>query len=83
MASLTHIPGFRIRSQQRRRGFGRALLLHVARLAQERGCGRLEWAALDWNELAINFYKKLGGIPMSEWTVFRISGVRLYQMAKE
>jgi GNAT superfamily N-acetyltransferase len=66
----------------RRRGFGRALLLYVARLASERGCGRLEWSVLDWNEPAINFYKKLGAIPMSEWTVFRVTGESLVQLAK-
>ncbi|OLC72076.1 MAG: GNAT family N-acetyltransferase [Deltaproteobacteria bacterium 13_1_40CM_4_54_4] len=66
----------------RRRGFGRALLLYVARLASERGCGRLEWSVLDWNEPAINFYKKLGAIPMSEWTVFRVTGESLVRLAK-
>src|SRR5437867_3460253 len=66
----------------RRRGFGRALLLYVARLASERGCGRLEWSVLDWNGPAINFYKKLGAIPMSEWTVFRVTGESLVRLAK-
>ena len=66
----------------RRRGFGRALLLYVARLASERGCGRLEQSVLDWNEPAINFYKKLGAIPMSEWTVFRVTGESLVRLAK-
>jgi GNAT superfamily N-acetyltransferase len=65
----------------RRRGFGRALLLYVARLAQERRCGRLEWSVLDWNEPAIRFYKKLGSVPMSEWTVFRITGESLKRLA--
>jgi len=65
----------------RRRGFGRALLLYVARLAKERDCGRLEWAVLDWNEPAINFYKKLGATPMSEWTVFRVTGENLNALA--
>jgi GNAT superfamily N-acetyltransferase len=65
----------------RRRGYGRALLLHVARLAKERGCGRLEWAVLDWNEPAIGFYKKLGALPMSEWTVFRVTGKSLDELA--
>ena len=65
----------------RRRGFGRALLLHVARLARERQCGRLEWAVLDWNEPAINFYKKLGAVPMDEWTVFRVTGAALEQLS--
>ena len=65
----------------RRRGFGRALLLHVARLAGERQCGRLEWAVLDWNEPAINFYKKLGAVAMDEWTVFRVTGTALEKLA--
>jgi|SRR5215470_16337760 len=65
----------------RRRGFGRALLLYVARLAKERDCGRLEWAVLDWNEPAINFYRKLGATPMSEWTVFRVTGENLKALA--
>jgi GNAT superfamily N-acetyltransferase len=65
----------------RRRGYGRALLLHVARLAKERGCGRLEWAVLDWNQPAIDFYKKLGALPMSEWTVFRVTAKSLDELA--
>jgi GNAT superfamily N-acetyltransferase len=65
----------------RRHGYGRALLLHVARLAKERGCGRLEWAVLDWNQPAIGFYKKLGALPMSEWTVFRVTGKSLDELA--
>jgi len=65
----------------RRHGYGRALLLHVARLAKERGCGRLEWAVLDWNHPAIDFYKKLGALPMSEWTVFRVTGKSLDELA--
>ena len=65
----------------RRRGFGRALLLHVARLAGERQCGRLEWAVLDWNEPAINFYKKVGAVAMDEWTVFRVTGTALEKLA--
>jgi GNAT superfamily N-acetyltransferase len=64
----------------RRRGFGAALLRYVARLAVARQCGRLEWAVLDWNEPAINFYKKLGAAPMSEWTVFRLTGENLARL---
>jgi GNAT superfamily N-acetyltransferase len=66
----------------RRRGFGRSLLLYVARLAQERQCGRLEWAVLDWNEPAIEFYKKLGAVAMSDWTVYRITGDNLRRLAE-
>ena len=65
----------------RRRGYGRMLLLHVARLARERGCGRLEWSVLDWNEAAVNFYKKLGAVAMSEWTVFRLAGGNLDRLS--
>jgi GNAT superfamily N-acetyltransferase len=66
----------------RGRGFGRALLSHVAGLAKKRSCGRLEWAVLDWNDPAIRFYKNLGAVPMSEWTVFRVTGGNLEQLAK-
>jgi GNAT superfamily N-acetyltransferase len=65
----------------RRRGFGTALLSYVAALAQERRCGRLEWSVLDWNEPAINFYKKLGAGAMSEWTVYRVTGEALEKLA--
>jgi len=66
----------------RRRGFGRALLLYVAQLANERRCGRLEWAVLHWNEPAINFYKKLGAVAMNEWTIYRVTGEALSKLAK-
>jgi GNAT superfamily N-acetyltransferase len=65
----------------RRRGYGRSLLLYVARLAKERDCGRLEWSVLDWNQPAIDFYKKLGAGPLSEWTVFRLTGRSLDELA--
>ena len=66
----------------RRRGFGGALLRHVAQLAVERKCGRLEWSVLDWNQPAISFYKRLGAVPMSDWTVFRLSGESLAILAE-
>jgi GNAT superfamily N-acetyltransferase len=65
----------------RRRGFGRALLLYVARLAQKRQCGRLEWSVLDWNEPAIEFYKRLGAVAMSDWTIYRVTGDSLSRLA--
>lgn len=65
----------------RRKGYGTALLAHVARLAVERECGRLEWSVLDWNQPAIDFYKRLGALPMSDWTVFRIAGQNLAKLA--
>jgi GNAT superfamily N-acetyltransferase len=71
-----------VEESHRRRGIGSALLLHVARLAKERHCGRLEWSVLDWNEPAIRFYRKLGAVPMSEWTVFRVTGESLDKLAE-
>jgi GNAT superfamily N-acetyltransferase len=63
-----------VQPEHRGRGVGKALLLHLARIAVERGYGRVEWAVLDWNEPAINFYRSLGAMPMEEWTVFRLTG---------
>lgn len=68
--------------EMRGRGFGRALLACLARLAKERNCGRLEWAVLDWNEPSIQFYKKLGAVPMHDWTVFRLAGEALDAQAR-
>src|SRR5205085_9814052 len=68
--------------QHRGKGFGKALLVYLAKLAIERGCGRLEWWVLDWNEPSINFYKSLGAAPMDEWTVFRVAGETLKKLAE-
>jgi GNAT superfamily N-acetyltransferase len=62
-----------VRPEDRSKGYGRALLIHLAKIARERGCGRMEWAVLDWNEPAIQFYHKLGANPKDEWTVFRLT----------
>ncbi|MBY0514446.1 MAG: GNAT family N-acetyltransferase [Gemmataceae bacterium] len=65
----------------RGKGHGKALLAALAALAMERGCGRLEWAVLNWNEPAIQFYKSLGAKPMDEWTVYRLTGDALHSLA--
>jgi GNAT superfamily N-acetyltransferase len=70
-----------VKPEHRGRGYGRALLVHLARLARERGCGRFEWSVLDWNAPAIAFYESLGAVPMKEWTVFRVSGEALQRLA--
>jgi GNAT superfamily N-acetyltransferase len=62
-------------------GLGRALLQHLARIALERDCARLEWSVLDWNEPALRFYKALGAAPMDEWTVQRVDGSALEALA--
>lgn len=67
--------------QWRSRGYGRALLAHVARIAVERGCGRLEWAVLDWNEPALRFYRRVGARPLDDWTVYRLTGEPLERLA--
>ena len=72
-----------VKPEWRGHGYGRQLLAHLATLAVERGCGRLEWAVLDWNEPAIGFYKSLGAKPMHEWTVFRVTGDGLNQLASQ
>lgn len=66
--------------EKRGMGFGKTMLAFLASLAAERGCGRFEWACLDWNEPAINFYKSLGAVPMNEWTIFRLSGDKLKEL---
>jgi GNAT superfamily N-acetyltransferase len=66
---------------ERGSGIGRALLEHLARLAVDRGCGRLEWAVLDWNRDAIAFYERLGARPNSDWTVYRLTGEALATLA--
>ena len=63
-----------IKPEFRNRGYGKILFRHVARIANQRGAGRFEWAALDWNEPATAFYKKLGARPLDDWTVFRLTG---------
>lgn len=71
-----------VRPAFRGRGHGEALLRHLARLALERGCARFEWAVLDWNKPAIAFYRKLGAIPMDDWTVHRVTGDALRALAE-
>jgi GNAT superfamily N-acetyltransferase len=67
--------------EHRSKGIGRALLRHVASLAIERSCGRLEWSVLDWNQPAIRFYRQLGARPMDDWTTQRITGDALLRLA--
>jgi GNAT superfamily N-acetyltransferase len=71
-----------VRPAFRRRGVGRALFVQVAKLAIERRCGRFEWSVLDWNAPAIAFYRSLGALPMSDWTVFRLTGEALAKLAR-
>ena len=69
--------------EYRGRGYGKAFLMQLAAVAVERGCGRLEWWCLDWNKPSIDFYLGMGAKAMSDWTVYRIDGERLQEMADE
>jgi len=70
-----------VKPEKRGRGYGRALLVELAKIARDRGCGRMEWAVLNWNEPAIKFYRALGAEPMNEWTVFRLTREEIAKLA--
>ncbi len=71
-----------VKPEARGKGYGRSLLVHLAKIARDRGCGRMEWAVLDWNEPAIQFYRALGATPMDEWTVFRLKRQGIAKLAE-
>jgi len=70
-----------VKPEKRGKGYGRALLVELAKIARNRGCGRMEWAVLDWNEPAIKFYRALGAKPMDQWTVFRLTRDEIAKLA--
>jgi GNAT superfamily N-acetyltransferase len=70
-----------VNPEKRGKGYGRALLVELAKIARDRGCGRMEWAVLNWNEPAIKFYRALGAEPMNEWTVFRLTRDEIAKLA--
>ena len=70
-----------VRPERRGHGYGRALLVALARLAVERGCARYEWSVLDWNEPAIGFYRRMGAEVMEEWRICRVTGDALARLA--
>ena len=72
-----------VRPEYRGRGCGKALLCRLAAIAKEEGCGRLEWWCLDWNKPSIDFYKSMGAEPMEDWTVYRVTGETLDELAEE
>ena len=72
-----------VRPAQRKHGIGRALLSALARIAEQRGCGRMEWAVLDWNEPALRFYKSLDARQMNEWIIHRLTPVEIAKLASE
>lgn len=71
-----------VRPKFRGKGIGKEILLRLIKIAEERNCGRVEWAVLDWNESAISFYKKLGAIQMDEWRIFRLTEDKIKSIAE-
>jgi GNAT superfamily N-acetyltransferase len=78
-----HIEDFYVEQEFRNKGIGKALLSHVAKLGRSRGCVRLEWAVLNWNERAMEFYQDLAAVPMDEWTTFRLTGEAFDRLATQ
>ena len=72
-----------VRPEYRGKGYGKAILGQLARIALERGCGRMEWWCLDWNRPSIDFYRALGARPMDEWTVYRLTVAEMEQLAQQ
>ncbi len=70
-----------VKPEVRGKGFGKQMLAYLAKLAKDRGCGRMEWWALDWNKQATDVYKRIGAQPMDEWTVYRVDGKELDELA--
>ncbi len=71
-----------VKKEQRGKGYGKALLKELAKITVQRGCGRLEWSCLDWNQPSIDFYLSLQAKPMDEWTVYRVTGENLKALAE-
>jgi len=71
-----------VKPENRGKGYGRALLVDLAKIARDRGCGRMEWAVLNWNDPAIQFYRKLGAKPLDEWSVFRLTRDGIVKLAE-
>jgi GNAT superfamily N-acetyltransferase len=78
-----YIEDFFVEQAFRNRGIGKTLLVHLAQLGRQRGCGRLEWSVLNWNERAMEFYQDFGAVPMDEWTTFRLTGDALENLASQ
>ena len=76
----TYLEDLFVLPEYRGKGYGKGLIQTLARIAVERGCGRLEWWCLDWNTPSIEFYRSLGAVPMDEWTVYRITGKTLLEL---
>jgi GNAT superfamily N-acetyltransferase len=77
-----YIEDLYVQKEYRGKGFGKALITHIAQIANRKGCARVEWACLDWNKSSIDFYKSLGAIPMEDWSVFRLTDRALHAFSE-
>lgn len=77
-----HLEDLFVWPEHRGKGYGKALLLEVTRIAKERGCGRVEWTCLDWNQPSIDFYLSMGAVPMDEWTIYRLTAEKIDELVK-
>lgn len=78
-----YIEDIYVKLEYRKKGYGKAFFQHIAGLCTERGCGRLEWACLDWNKPSIEFYLSMGAVPMNDWTVYRLNEDSIKSLAKK
>ncbi len=76
-----HLEDLYVYPQYRRKGYGKGLIQQIAKIATDRNCGRVEWTCLDWNTPSIEFYLSLGAVPMSDWTIYRLTGETLQKVA--
>ena len=76
-----HLEDLYVYPEYRGKGYGKGLIRQIAKIAVERNCGRVEWTCLDWNKPSIEFYLSMGAVPMSEWTIYRLAGERLQEIA--
>ena len=76
-----HLEDLYVYPEYRGKGYGKGLIREIAKIAVERNCGRVEWTCLDWNKPSIEFYLSMGAVPMSEWTIYRLAGERLQEIA--
>ena len=70
-----------VKPEYRGRGYGKGLIMQLVRIAAEKGCGRMEWTCLNWNKPSIDFYLSLGAVPMSDWTVYRLTKDKILELA--
>lgn len=78
-----HLEDLFVKPEYRGKGYGKGLLIQLAKITEERKCGRLEWCCLDWNKPSIDFYLSMGAVPLDDWTIYRVTGKALKELAEK